>query len=360
MTFLIHLSDLHFFKPSIKSLVRDELAFYRLLTTLNHLVQPARTSNHLLKNASLHKKLPRKIQEWCHLSSLSQEALPDRAPSTSPPLYLLLTGDFSVTGEPQEFALAKSFLRAMQKALPSLKILLIPGNHDCYYERRSSYETMLEQLISSSSQKEQLTALYKKRYHIASLAPKWNLILLDLTPDKARASAHGIFDEKLERSLRKELHLRTIDSHTKDERYLIATHWPLRAMRRRRNELIGREHLWQFCLDHSAICAYLHGHTHKSGSYRLMEAPSPSPLLSLGATRSLLCSEPGALGAAQRGHLLELHGDLSPQNPPHLGVKTPLTITPFLWQSKEKHKGASGKARWILLEQEQIKALPFT
>lgn len=258
---ILHISDLHFFSPSLQSLfekAKDHLLPATLRTYGNFTFNPYR----YLKNDLL-DLLARNISQM---------------PANTRPAYILNTGDLTAIGSESEFKKAQNRLSILQKRLPDAKQITLAGNHD-FYTRRSTL--VAQQLYSSWLSPQEAKSFYQTRLSSYSLDKDWELILLDLSPQQAHGKAFGVFEPSLAKSLETKL------QSLKSKNILIAAHWPFTAMHKKANELQGKEHLEKILSSFPQVKGYMHGHTHH-----------PSIAVHTFASGSqILCAEPGPFGA---------------------------------------------------------------
>lgn len=246
---LLHISDLHFC-----CFPKNPLHYlgYRGLTYTNYLLNPKR------------RFLRRAIDSLC-------EEL------THNPNYILASGDFSLTGSQKEISQAHKWLEHAQQKLGS-QLLFLPGNHDNYSSRLLSNPFYRCHFALTCQKQSTTESFFKTRCAYYSLNEQWSLILLDMCPEHAYGRPHGIFNKHIQQGLESLL------CDKKDQKIILAGHWPMHSLLKKRNELKGLELLRQTCKKFSNIQLYLHGHTHNPHWQDLRKSNLP------------ICIEAGSLG----------------------------------------------------------------
>lgn len=307
MPVILHISDLHYYRPQWSSLAQcaKTMLAPHLRTYANFALNPNRWyRNHLLPS----------------LATFVNEL-----PEHQRPSLLLNTGDLTATGNTQELHAANHATTVFRSQLsnPSIPAVTLPGNHDVYHQRS---EKGIEQITASWLSKSESKDFYKTRVHTINIDDHWELITLDLSPDKALGKAFGAFDEKTKKKL-----LDTV-RHLSHKNIILAAHWPFHAMHNKNNELIGKESLRDICHRHKNIYGYFHGHTHIPSIINQTDNHG----------NSCLTAEPGPFGArafpwqragtlfsknatiASRAHLIELSDKQ-------------LCVTPIIYDVSLKH-----------------------
>jgi 3',5'-cyclic AMP phosphodiesterase CpdA len=209
---LCFLSDFHFTKLTINPL--------RLF--------PKRIFGHL--NWLVHRK-----KTFCHQQL---EALPHLFRSLNVDL-VLLGGDFTSSSMPEEFELAKNWIKHL-----SSPWIAIPGNHDNYTQRSARNKVFNQYFPTSRS----------KAHKIGENL--WVVAMDTSRPNRIR-SARGIFSKEHEFEL-EEL-LSQIPG-----KVILLNHYPFFLQENIDRTLEGGEALERLIRRHPNIILYLHGHTHRS------------------------------------------------------------------------------------------------
>lgn len=153
MTRILHISDLHFFSPSINEIYRARssgLLTPTLRTFANFALNPYRWyRNDLLTILA---------------KNLSQ------LPGDQKPSWILNTGDLTATGSAKEFEKARKTLQILYQALPDALVATTPGNHDCY-DKRSRKN--LDLLFSTTGNRPPLFIPVSCFFKIESTAFPW-------------------------------------------------------------------------------------------------------------------------------------------------------------------------------------------
>lgn len=226
---LAHLSDLHFF--CWPSRVSDYFS-KRILSTMNHC---------FARSFSFSRD---------HLDALKTQLLLLDIEE------LWISGDLSVSGLPEEFAAASSWLDSFSQR--GIRVRLIPGNHD-HRGKRSDFFSIFSPYFSSfpkgPSQELSPFSLEKDRLCALHLSDSWSLLMIDLaSEEKERQMGHfTLKDEELLRQALLDLASRNV---------AILCHFPLISNETIRRQLKRRQVLLTLLKEYPNVRLYLHGHTH--------------------------------------------------------------------------------------------------
>ncbi len=170
---------------------------------------------------------------------------------------VIITGDFTTTSTHQEFALAKTFVKYLEKE--GFWVIAVPGNHD-HYTKRAYREKRFHQFIPCCHKLDHFGSWTLKKDHIEVFHQKgyW-VIALDTTLATALFSAGGDFSEKIENTLDK-----VLGSLPKGEPVILCNHFPFFDNGSPRNHLKRKEALKNILEKYPSIKLYLHGHNHRN------------------------------------------------------------------------------------------------
>ena len=175
---------------------------------------------------------------------------------------LWISGDLSVSGLEEEFILAKE---ALFPHLPSsLKILVIPGNHDV----RSNLQNHIAKLFLDKD--------FCDPVETHSLNEDWDLITLDASHNGHKRDS-GLFSESLEEMFEKH-----ITASIKD-RIAVLCHYPPPIAQGKNNRLVRGEALQHLLSSHPKIALFAHGHTHNQTLFQLKSTLVTNPGISRGS-----------------------------------------------------------------------------
>ncbi|MCH9621604.1 MAG: 3',5'-cyclic adenosine monophosphate phosphodiesterase CpdA [Chlamydiia bacterium] len=215
---IAHISDIHFFNPSLK--------FSHLLSSkwLGYLNAYFKRRNYFITK---HLDL--------FLASLKKEDVD----------ILVITGDFTTISEPEEFSRAKDFITKAQDY--GFKVFIIPGNHDVYtkkaFKKRQFYKHLNVPQFSND------------KLHIENIHPNWDLILIDNTTINSFGKANGHFLESSDQTLKSLLN--------SSKNVIIGNHFPFFEPKQHRQLFRGLK-LKEILLNSEKEVIFLHGHTHQT------------------------------------------------------------------------------------------------
>ncbi len=193
----------------------------------------------------------------------------------------LLTGDFTSTGNDQEFALAKNFTQSLDDA--GIEWFAIPGNHDCYtaqnMRKNTFYKTFPDQYKTSSFR------LSDARVTDGPLCDGWWLVALDTTLATSLISAEGLFPDALEKLLPT-----VLDHIPKGQKVLMINHFPFFQHESKRRRMQRGPALQSLLEKSPQVQLYLHGHTHRLCLADLRNSHLPIILDSGSAAHHMLSS----------------------------------------------------------------------
>ncbi|MCH9624861.1 MAG: 3',5'-cyclic adenosine monophosphate phosphodiesterase CpdA [Chlamydiales bacterium] len=160
---------------------------------------------------------------------------------------VFVTGDFSSTSLDEEFAKGKQLIDGFkEKNLPTFAV---PGNHDCYTAEASKHQDYYRFLSSNE--------LRDKKIEKHSLGKGWWYIGLDCAVSAPLFCAYGNFFEETEKHLEQALL-----EIPKNERVIIANHFPLYPHNRPKHDLKRADALQALLKRYPQVKLYLHGHDH--------------------------------------------------------------------------------------------------
>lgn len=171
--------------------------------------------------------------------------------------WVLISGDFTTAGNESEFLVAREFLEKLQNC--GLRLLLIPGNHDHYTERKESsgFYRYIYPLMKSDRK-----TLFSDRSERCILTKDpsnpWEIWLLDQTEPTPWISSQGIYDAKSASLLSAKM-----SSEAKRFNAIMCGHFPLHNSSHRLRELLGRRILREVLSKKEQVRIYAHGHTHQ-------------------------------------------------------------------------------------------------
>ena len=166
----------------------------------------------------------------------------------------LITGDFTSTGNDVEYAMARRWVDAIESA--HIKVIAIPGNHDCYIAENMQKKTYYQHFPSRYWTCNQ--ELNEHRCTAMPLTDGWWLVALDTTLATPLISSEGLFSEALEEQL--DHCIREIPSNQK---IILMNHFPFFQNERKRRRMQRGPALQGFLDARPQIQLYLHGHTHR-------------------------------------------------------------------------------------------------
>jgi 3',5'-cyclic AMP phosphodiesterase CpdA len=216
---IAHLSDIHFFSGK---------------TTLSHLWGRAMIG---YLNAHLRRK---RIFITDYLDLCLSSLIKDEIES------VIISGDFTTTADPKEFALAKEFIQKLLDA--EIQVYTLPGNHDTY-TKKSFYEKTFYSELSLGR------TFSKEGFFHKKITPEWDLILLDNTFLNTPLNANGLFPPSQKIALESLLQgLKNV---------IVANHFSL-TDNGASHKLIHGQECRGILEKHPHNVLYLHGHTHKT------------------------------------------------------------------------------------------------
>lgn len=166
----------------------------------------------------------------------------------------LITGDFTSTGNEQEYAMANKWVSAIESA--HIKVYAIPGNHDCYTAQNMKKKTFYQHFPSRYwTCKFELS---EQRCTSMPLTDGWWLVALDTTLATPLTSSQGLFSEALEQELD-----RCIRDIPLDQKIVMMNHFPFFQNESPRRRMQRGKALQNFLEARPQIQLYLHGHTHR-------------------------------------------------------------------------------------------------
>jgi 3',5'-cyclic AMP phosphodiesterase CpdA len=203
-----------------------------------------------------------------NFSSEQMEALP----KVLKPLQIdriLLGGDFTTTSLPEEYRMAKQFV----KKLPAPWIAL-PGNHD-HYTYRSFRQKRFYRHFTNKRQINHPVDFFTLKDHKVEahlLFSNWWLIALDTAIPTNPYSSQGLFSEEQEQHLEE-----IIAALPKKSSILLFNHYPFFQNDVEKHSLIRGAALEKVLRKENRIKAYLHGHSHRHTIANLQ--PSQLPVI---------------------------------------------------------------------------------
>jgi len=175
---------------------------------------------------------------------------------------LWISGDISVSGLEEEFLKAKEELDPFLH--PSLKIRMVPGNHDV----RSNQQDFLAKHF-----------LGQERFFPVETFPINNdldLITLDLSHNNKKRDC-GLFCDLMEKTFQEHL------SKSKKQQIAILCHYPPPVAQGKNNRLIRGFALEKIVLSNPKILLFAHGHTHQQTLFHLKDTVVANPGISRGS-----------------------------------------------------------------------------
>lgn len=166
---------------------------------------------------------------------------------------VIVSGDFSTTGQDKEFLEAKSLLDEF--TAKGMKVLGIPGNHD-HYTKKDYRNKKFYRYLSNES--EGPFNLQEHKVEIGPLMNGWWYVLLDSVVATPLYSSEGLFTEEAEKNLKKAL-----KKIPKDEKIILINHFPFFRYDHPRKSLKRAKDLQKVIENHPQVQIYLHGHTHR-------------------------------------------------------------------------------------------------
>lgn len=170
---------------------------------------------------------------------------------------VLISGDFTTTAQKSEYAIARELIKQLQDL--SMRVAMVPGNHD-HYTRRTTrkriFYSELPEPMPSTSLKE--FSLKRDRVSAYRLSPDYWVVALDTTMYNPFVDATGDYTDEIDQNLRKLL------THIpKEEKIILMNHFPFFCNDKFKRRLIGGEKLEKLLRETPNILLYLHGHTHR-------------------------------------------------------------------------------------------------
>jgi len=219
------------------------------------------------------------------------------------PDHVVITGDLTHLGLPEEFQQARQWLDSLQ-ALTDVTV--IPGNHESYVTTSFASTLQLwEPYLKSNHQSNDSTRPFEEDLIFPSLRIRGPVAFIGLSSAHPTAPflATGSIDDRQLRNFTDLLSSHTIKGLF---RVLLIHHPPLSDSIRWRKRLTNATQL-QNILAKNPVDLILHGHTHKSSAKFLKTSSQPIPVIGV-ASSSALGTKAGY--AAQYGLFkIEEHAD---------------------------------------------------
>jgi len=173
--------------------------------------------------------------------------------------YLIVTGDLTSTSMKEEFQMANDLFTSIEDL--GIKCYFLPGNHDHY--TKGSYRTRRFYNFFSNpiEHPDLIISKYTLRHHCVEahlLKDNFWLVMLDTAKATSLLSSRGYFTKEIEHNL-----LSLLALIPKEDKILLANHFPFAQQESIRKILVGGKRLQQIIKDNDQIKFYLHGHTHR-------------------------------------------------------------------------------------------------
>src|SRR5437867_2336442 len=166
---------------------------------------------------------------------------------------VIISGDFSTTGQKIEFERAKEFLKGIKS-----KLLVIPGNHDHYtrggYKKKLFYQYFSNPSSGASGKWANLT-LKEDKIELRPLTEDWWYLAIDTVVPTSLISSQGLFSEELEQKLKT-----VLQDLPQGKKILFINHFPFFPFDEPSHMLLRGMALHDLLKTSPAVLFYLHGH----------------------------------------------------------------------------------------------------